>query len=487
MVQSGTSAARVTRRLVDMVLDTTYASLPPHVQHATKRVILDTIAVTIGAFDTPIADALLHLKRDQGGRADSTLMLYGGKVPAASAVYIHAQLANLLDADESLHNRCHYASASVMAALAIGEMTGASGEEVIAAVATGFELTTRVGLALHQFETNEAGNVVFAPLFGFSWMSFGAAAAAGKLLGLNAEQLGNALGQAYVTTPVVYSVINANAPLYEETGVPYWHRYQMSGPATEVGVNAALLAADGWVARRDIFDEGSEYWQSFAAPSCDWDYMYGGLGESWFIGETSMKRWPSCRFGHSALDLFSEMVLAEGLGPDDIDAIHINAAPNEVMRLMSDNAVINDPLKLVMSLPTQCGLIACRVPPGPKWWSGIEREDVRAIARKVTCVLNDEWRELMAEQVRTEGIFKKVPTEVIVRTSDGRELRKFADYAYGDPWAEGFEMADEELFEKARDYTDGFLPLVKVDQLIAAVMTLESAPDLGHVTQAMVK
>ena len=479
-------AGRTTSQLVDHILDTTFDTLPANVVHATKRVILDTIAVTVGAFDTPVARALLKLKRDAGGREDATLILDGTKLPAPSAAYVNAQLANLLDADETLLNRAHFASASVMAALAIGEKVGASGKDLIAAVATGFDLTARIGFSLHQYETNADGNVVFAPLFGFGWMSFGAAAAAGKLLGLDKLQLAHALGQAFVTTPLVYDIIRANKPLYEFGEPAYWHRYQMSGAATEAGVNAALLAADGFVARTDIFDEGSGFWQSFCAPGCDWDFMYGELGQRWFIEETSIKRWPSCRLGHSALDLFDEIVVENGLLPDDIEEIVVRASPNETVRALTENILIEDPLKLVMSLPTAYGLIAHRVPPGPQWWNDVTDIEIRKVAQKVRCELNEDWREIVVKQVMSDGMFRQVPTEVIVRTRKG-EHRKFAEYAVGDPWAAGFGMSDEQLIEKVRIFTDQALPTQKTDALIRAVMALDHDGDTRAVAAAMVR
>jgi 2-methylcitrate dehydratase PrpD len=479
-------SGRRTSDLVELVLDTRHADLPASVVHATKRVILDTLAVTAGAFDTPIAQTLIKLKIDGGGRPDATLMVRGGKAPAASVAYVHAQLANLLDADETLLNRAHFASASVMAALAVGEMTQASGEDIVAAVAVGFDLTARIGFSLHQYETNADGNVVFAPLFGFSWMSFGAAAAAGRLLGLDHRQLANALGQAFVTTPLVYDVVRANRPLYELGDQPYWHRYQMSGTATEAGVNAALMAADGWQARTDIFDEGSTFWQSFCAPGCDWDLMYGDLGRRWFIEQTSMKWWPSCRLGHAALDLFDGIVVDNDIQPADIEDILVRVSPNETVRALTENTLIEDPLKLVMSLPTAYGLIARRVPPGPRWWDDVTDPTLRQVAEKVRCEVNGEWRQIVVDQVTSDGMFRRLPTEVVVRTREA-EHRRAADYAHGDPWAEGFAMSDEKLFAKVRSYTEGFLPPQKADQLIDAVMSLDRAADVDTVVAAFVK
>jgi hypothetical protein len=83
-------------------------------------------------------------------------------------------------------------------------------------------------------------------------------------------------------------------------------------------------------------------------------------------------------------------------------------------------------------------------------------------------------------------MFRRLPTEVVVRTGEG-EHRRSADYAHGDPWAEGFEMSDEKLFAKVRNYTEGFLPPQKADQLIDAVMSLDRAADVGTVVAAFVK
>jgi len=476
---------RLTSDLVDFIVRTDYAALPESVQHATRRIILDTVAVTIGAFDTPVAAALLELKRDQGGRPDATLAVEGTKLPAASIGYIHAQLANLLDADDTLLNKAHFASASVFAALTIGEMVGATGEEIIAAAAVGFDLNARICLALQQYRVSDEGELIFAPLFGWSWMSFGAAAAAAKLLGLDHHQMANALGQAYVTSPVVYSIPKQNEPFYEHGRPANWHRYQMSGASTEAGINAALLARSGFSAQRDVLDEGSSFWQSFGVVGCDWDLIYGEIGERWFIAETAIKPYPFCRFGHAALDVFTALVADNDIARESIDEVVVRIPPFEQLRQIVENVEVEEPLKLFVSLPTAFSFVVDRIPPGPRWWKvDVTSERVRSFAHKVRCEINPDWSSQMAEQLAADELFRRIPTEVVVRTADA-EYRGYAESARGDAWEPQYAMTDSQLAEKVRRFTADFLPAQKVEALISSVLALGHGGNIAAVAVAM--
>lgn len=73
-----------------------------------------------------------------------------------------------------------------------------------------------------------------------------------------------------------------------------------------------------------------------------------------------------------------------------------------------------------------------------------------------------------------DGFFRRLPTEVVVRTRPGRELRGFAEYAKGDPWSPK-AMTDDELIEKAKTYLDGILPDAQIKALATAIFALEQA------------
>lgn len=485
--RSSTPGPRTTRELVRFALGTRYQDLPPEVAHATKRLILDTLAVTIGGLDTDVARSLMKLKVGQGGRADATLAVDGTRLPAGSVAYIHGQVANLLDADDTLLNsRGHYICSSVIGALTVGEMVGASGEDVIAAVAASYEISARVGLSLQMYVKDDEGSFVFAPLYGFSWMSFGVAVAASMLLGLDEDQTARAIGQAFVTTPVSYDIPTQNRPFYVHGMPANWHRYQASGASTEVGINAALLAQDGFIAQDDVLDEGSKFWVSFGFAGCDWDTMYSGLGDHWYVTDCSIKLYPFCRFGHSALDLFGRIVAENALTAADIESVTVRIPPFEQLRELAENVEVDEPLKLFVSLPSAMALMAQGIPAGPKWWQvDLTSSEIRDFAHRVHTVVDDAFSEVMSEQLNSNGSFLRIPTEVTVTTTAGDAIAAFAEYSIGTPQIPDYAMTDEQLAEKVRRFAGDYLP-DSVEELIAACMHLEQYADLKALASATV-
>ena len=488
-LEDETAEGRVQRRtstLARFVAETRYEAIDEAAIHATKRLILDEIVVAAAAVNTPMAKALLRLKCEQGGAPDATLVGSGEKLPAQSVAYVHAQIANLLDADETMLNRMHTVSASAMVGLALAEKLGATGQEFIAAVATGYDITARVGLSLSQYVEDGKGGLAFAPLFGWSWMAFGAAATAARLLKLDALQTARALGQALVTAPVSYDIVKSNLPEFTDGMPAYWHKYQMCGAAAEAGMNAALLASYGWVAQTDVLDEGSEFWRSFGAAGCDYDIMYRDLGEHWYVTDCAIKPYPFCRYGHAALDIFTRIVRTHNLAANDIADVLIRVPPVGLCVTLAELTTVDEPLKLLHSLPTAMALIALGITPGPSWYEvDLTSERVRSIARRMRAEVAEEWGPMILAQQNGDGFFRRLPAEIIVRTRSGEEYRGCSDYAHGDPWAPGYEMTDAQLGEKARNFLGGILPPARIVELVEAGFALDLAPDVGRLTRAM--
>jgi 2-methylcitrate dehydratase PrpD len=476
-----------TKRLARLVTETRFEDLPESVVATTRRLILDEIVCTAAATATPMARALYALRADRGGTPEATLIVDGRKVPVASAAYIHGQLANLIDADEAMHQRMHAVSAGLMAGLAVAEMTGASGKELIVAIATGYEISARVGSSLKMYAPDGNGGLKFAPLVGFSWMTLGAAATAGRLLGLDSGSLAHAIGQAFVTTPVYFDVGRQLARLYTDNQRAAWHKYQMSGAMSAAGVEAALLVSSGWLAQEDMLDQKSGFWKSFASPGCDFSTLYGNLGETWYITETSIKVYPFCGMGRQALDLLTDLIDRHKLRPDDIARIDLRVPPVEAATRLAGTVHANESLKLMQSLPTALALIALGVPPGPKWFNAdFSSRPLREMAERVHFKSELDWAARLSEQLDADGYFRTFPTEVIVSTTSGKELREFSEFAMGDPWSPETRYDDTRVADKARQYLDGILPPARVEQLIEAVLTVDTAADISSIVQSMV-
>src|SRR5687767_7436704 len=173
------------------VCGTSFTDLPNDAVIAAKRDLLDTLGAVLGGSVAPGIAELARLVKHWGGREESSLLLIGGKVPAPQAALVNATMGHALDFDDTFDRagNIHPGTSTLAASLAVAEMqNGASGRDFALAVTLGLDVACRLALAA----TIDRGWHRTAA-FGI----FGAAAAAGKLLGLTVGQMVDAFGIAY--------------------------------------------------------------------------------------------------------------------------------------------------------------------------------------------------------------------------------------------------------------------------------------------------
>ena len=182
------------------VASTNYKDIPEEAVLATKKNILDTLGITLGAGGTiPRYRGLVDLVTEGNGKQDSTIIGFGGKVPAWMAAFANGAMAHGLDYDD-IHSKVvvHPGPNIIPTAFAVAERMGkVSGKDFITAVALGIDMESRMALAI-TWEWDWHLSAVFGP--------FACAATAGKLLGLGEDKLINSFGialyQAAGTTEV---------------------------------------------------------------------------------------------------------------------------------------------------------------------------------------------------------------------------------------------------------------------------------------------
>ncbi|MDO8673616.1 MAG: MmgE/PrpD family protein [Dehalococcoidia bacterium] len=469
--------------LVDLALETRYSDLPFKVAHAAKQIILDTIGCCVAAFATDTARILVNLKRRQGGHGEATLLVDGDRLPVSSVAYVHSQLANLLDLDETLVHRTHFASTIVMPALAMAEMTGASGKELIVAVALGFDVAARVGLSMPFYETSSEDGAHLVPVWGYSWAVFGTVAAAGRLLGLSHEQMANALGIAFVSTPVHF-----NGPKRRRAGhvvgAKPMHKYAMYAAIAEAGINAVLLAADGFTGDSLVLDPDRSFWKAFGVSPADWDFMVRDLGRRWFIAETSLKFFTVARPGAIPVDLFWKVIRKEGIKLAEIDEVILTLPPAQMVKSQYDTSA---PPSQVgpMPVPYACALLASGLDPGLSWLDPVvlAKPEIREFGRKVKTVVNQDLYSMMVDQVKAEGTYRRIPIALEIKAR-GTSFEASAEYARGDPWGPE-PMTDDELGLKFRNYTEALIGRENSDRAIKEVLNLEAAPDVSNLVSSL--
>lgn len=462
-----------TDAIIAFALETSFNDLPGTVVHAAKRVVLDTIGCAVAGFGTEIGQHLVRLKTGQGGRPDSTLVVSGDRLPCSSISYVHAQLANAMDADETLLHYAHFANSIVMPALAMAEQTSASGKEFLAAVTVGFDIAARIGLSLpaYSFTGNE---VRFNPTWGHSYAVFGAVAATGRLLGLNHHQLGNAMGIAYMSAPI-------HTPwLVFPPGIPRtMTKYTMYGEIADASVNAVLLASQGFTGNHRVLDRDQEFWKGLGAPSCNWEFMLKDLHRRWFITETSFKPYPFGRQANIPIDLFLRIIHREKLSAGEIEKVIIRMPPSSVTKELSQRVGRISQVDASFTLRHALSMAVAGFPPGPQWLSPAHLSDasLRDFERKIEADAKPEWYVAIVEQLKTEGYFKRIPTEVEVHAR-GKRFMEYAEFAKGDPWTPESAMTDDDLSQKFREFTREAIGTTKAEQAFQEVYGIDVRPNV---------
>ena len=184
--------AAITKRLASFAADLRYEDLPNPIVERAKRLVLDVTGIMIRARHDAESTPSLIAAVEKLGLADGTCSVFGDSrsyAPPAAAL-INGTLAHSLDFDDThAEGSLHSSAPIVPAALAAAEMVNASGKDLLAAIVVGYEIQIRLSLALNPSDHYDRG---FHPTA--TCGVFGAAAAAGKLLSMDAEGIQNAFG-----------------------------------------------------------------------------------------------------------------------------------------------------------------------------------------------------------------------------------------------------------------------------------------------------
>ena len=434
-----------------------FDTLPQSVVDKACTLMLDHLACALLGMQTPQAAAVVQPFLDLGGHQEATLLGRAGKVPALVAAYGNAQASMMLDYDDTYDG--HPGSTVIPVALALGEKLGVSGPALIEAVVCGYEVGIRMANAIKP--TPERQRQVRGLC---TWQVFCAAATAGKLLGLNAEQLATAFAHVPLHAPVP-SVYGWG---YENGAIQ--HLKNNYGFGCLGGMLCADFAARGVRGNTAILDGPL----GFAAMAGSDRFNVAALEDkdSWFIEKVHQKPYPTCRHICVTLDAVAQAVGTADLAPRDIQRIDIETFWTVVH---SYNSLPSSGFDMVFSTPMCIALLLHRVPIGPRWHDDAHCTDPALLetARKVTL---SEW-DLATER------FSRVEREFMAKArltlANGNTLEACIEIPRGDPRN---PLSTQELRQKF----GGTAPFIAhVDTAVAADMVLHDLPRLKNLDALM--
>ncbi len=335
----------------------------------------DSLACTLGALRTTegraTARALYRLDGPTEGRSPS-YRIYS-TADALAGVHIDAGLANLLDFDDVYEGSGHVGCIVIPPALRLGAIMGAANDDVVAAIAAGFEVSARM------LEASRPSEAARAQIWGIgSRLAPATAAVAARLLGLGPEAVAHALALACATAPVA----SVRKTVYGCSGVT-WMKNNFA-IAAAAGVAAAFMAGEGALGPLDILEGSEGFARMIGTDRWIPQMLTDGLGASWLLSRIGLKPYPCCRHAHGVIDASRQCLHELNMSPAHIDHV-IVAGP-----VWIHGAPFTNPTPAAMhdaqySIPYCVAVALLGIEPGLAWFerATLDRADVRALASRI--------------------------------------------------------------------------------------------------------
>ncbi|MFC2000882.1 MmgE/PrpD family protein [Chloroflexota bacterium] len=448
-----------------------YEHIPTEVRESTKRSILDTLGVTTAASTQGEGyKELIELIKDGGGKEESTILGFGGKVPAWMAAFANGAMARALMYDDGYDEaHGHPSSTTVTTALAIAERIGkVSGKEFITAVTLGNDLIARMGLSVCRTPRVWQPDWCLLNVLGV----FGATAACGKLLELDAGKMQNAFGIA----------------LYESAGTmeaySAGHAAMMAGMAAgftaKGAVLSSLMAEKGITGARNSLEGKAGLYNVHFRGDYDRDVLMGDLGKKFESTGIYIKPWPGVRFTHGYIQATLQLMREHRFTSQDISQVTVFVAgmaqtlcePIEAQRQPTTSQDANRSLPYLVAVAATKGRVIIA--------------DIAPEALKDPATLQFA-RKIVPEYDERFSITNRMgPGKVEIKLANGKSCSMEIDKPYGHPQN---PIPWSALTDKFRDCAShAAIPLSSqdIEKTIDIVSRLEEIEDIRQLVQILV-
>lgn len=449
----------VSKVLSRFTLNTTWNNLTPKAKEMASLSFLDWLGSAAAGGDEKPARIMLETVREMGGTPESTLLPTWEKSSCLNAALVNGTASHIVELDDVHRGAIIHAGAAVIpAALAAAQKVRAAGKELLLSIVLGYEVAIRVGEAVtpsHYYYWHTTGTCG----------TFGAAAAAGKLLGLNEEQLIWALGNAGTQASGLWEFLADGA----------MSKHLHPGKAAYNGLLAALLACRGFTGASRIL-EGERGFCRAAASEFDLDKIISGLGEDRYIAlnkykieENCFKIHSSCRHTHPAVDLVLDLKKQHELMPTAIKKMVVRT-----YRTALDITANHNPDTVYaakFSLPFCVALAMKKGKCGPDEFTmdALDDREIRELMNKVELVLDSKLDS------QHPALW---PARIEIHTMDGQKYLGKSDAPKGDPEN---PLSPKDILDKFIRLASGPWGKEKAEKITTQVMQLEIFNDMSKV------
>ena len=460
---------RATAAVVQFITKTTWREIPTEAVSMAKRCIVDGLGVILAGSTVRGSEIVRDYVRTAGGVAEATVLApQGFRTSPALAALANGASGHAMDWDDTQLSTTadrifglltHPTLPPLVAALALGERLRISGVQFLEAFLIGFDVECKIAESIHPNHYKKGFHS--SGTIG----TFGAAAAAAKLLGLNEDATANAIA--------IAASLSAGIRVNFGTMTKSLH----VGRAGQNGIVAAELAKSGFTGGRDGLDGPWGFFQIFSfGAGFDAGRIVGKLGNPHTILSpgVSIKPYPCGVLGHPSMDAMRHLVTTHDIQPDQIRAIRLRAGSNILNPLRY--RIAQSELEAKFCPAFMLSAIALRRKAGIHEFTDefVRSAPVQDMMTRVETVLDPA--------IEARG-FDKIRSSVEVDLQDGRRLVEEADERYrGGP---DNPFTREDLYDKFTECASLLMPHAQIAETLSAVDSLEDLRDVNDLIKIL--
>lgn len=441
----------VTKTLAKFIVEHRYGDIPEKVRHEAARSFLNWVGCAVGASRHETVERALEALSDFSGPREATVLGRGDKLDIMLAALMNGMTSHTFDFDDThLKTVIHPSGPVASAILALAERKPVKGADFLHAFILGVDVECRIG------------NAVYPSHYDIGWHItatagvFGAAAAAGRLIGLSEQQMVWALGIAATQSSGLREMFG--------TMVKPMH----PGNAARNGLLAALLASKDFTSAEQGI-EGRRGFANVLATERNFAEITEKLGETWEIALNTYKPFACGIVEHPAIDGCIQLRNEHRIKADDIESISLRVHP--LVLELTGRKTPQAGLEGKFSVYHSCAVAIIHGAAGEAQYSDAVVRDARVMSLRdrVTATVD---RALHEDQVH-----------VTIKLKNGKTLERSVEHAVG---SLDRPMSDSDLEAKFRGLADAILSKPETDNLIRLCWDIAKLEDAGEVARASV-
>jgi len=453
----------ISRIIAEFAVNLKYEDLPENVVNEVKRYLYDSIGCAYGAMDTKDVGIMRGIYKEMGGAPESTTIGFGDKIPAVNSSLVNSLMIRALDFNDIYWKEDpSHPSDIIPAALSVAEKYNADMKTVITAIALAYEFEQRLcEFAVPGVRERKWHHATLT--------QFVSPIVAGKVMGLNVDQMVNAIGISGSHNHTIGCPTAGKLTMMKNTVDPM---------AVQAGVFAAMMAENGYTGTEAVFEGKEGFMDCFFGwdytnqkndpinmkgrdpnallPDWNWDIekLTGNLGQKFKILECSMKAFPTEALTHTHISATLKVMKSNRLSYKEVEEVKVTTIARACDILFDPHKYRPDSRETADHSLPYC--IAAAIVDGKITTQSFSDEKMKdpAIWEVIDKIKGEA-------SIEFEKMFPaKQPSKVVIKTKSGEFFSAYLEYPKGDPRE---PMTSEDLDNKFTALAEGKLD--KVSQL----------------------